>query len=122
MSLELSKKWPLINNIFIISSPEFEIERYTDIKNEFKEHSVEFICPTYKHTITNEMYDFYVKDKTRLSPWGRILYKSELSLILNHISVLEYIEKNYKDGIFLILESDVKIVDDNNQFNDFLEN
>ena len=115
------KKWPLINNILIISSPEFELNRYNDIKNEFKEHNVEFICPTYKHTITNEMYDFYVKDKKRLLPWNRILYKSELSLILNHISVLKHIEKNFKHGLFLILESDVTIFDSNNEFNDFLE-
>jgi len=115
------KKWPLINNILIISSPEFELKRYNDIKNEFKEYNVQFICPTYKHTITDEMYDYYVKDKTRLLCWNRILYKSELSLILNHVSVLKHIEKNFKDGIFLILESDVTILDNNNQFNDFLE-
>jgi len=123
MNSELSNIWPLLNKIFIISSPEFEIDRYNDIKNEFKEHkdNIEFICPTYKHTITNEIYDFYVKDKTRLLPWNRILYKSELSLILNHISVLKHIEQNFNDGIFLILESDVKIIDSNNEFNYFLE-
>ena len=33
--------------------------------------------------------------------------KAELSLVLNYREVLKYIEKNYKDGVFCILESDV---------------
>ena len=33
--------------------------------------------------------------------------KAELSLVLNYREILKYIEKNYKDGMFCILESDV---------------
>lgn len=116
-----SKKWSLVTNVFIISSFEFEPNRYNEIKNEFKEHNVQFICPTYKHTITDEIYNYHVKDHSKLACWNRTLYKSELSVILNHISILKHIEKNYKDGIFLIFESDVIKIDSNNQFNSFLE-
>jgi len=123
MNSNLSNKWPLLTKIFIISSFDFEPLRYNDIKNEFNQPNVEFICPTYKDTITNDIYNYYVKDNTRLLPWNRILYKSELSLILNHIAVLKNIEENYTDGIFLILESDVTKLHDfsDDKFNFFLE-
>jgi len=45
----------------------------------------------------------------------------ELSLFLNYRAILENIEKNYKDGLFLILESDVITSKDINKFNDFLD-
>ena len=44
----------------------------------------------------------------------------ELSLYLNYKSNLEYIAKNYKEGVFLILESDVMIGKNINMFNKFL--
>ena len=48
------------------------------------------------------------------------LRKGELSLFLNYKANLEYIVKNYKDGIFLIFESDVCINKDIKNFNKFL--
>jgi hypothetical protein len=46
--------------------------------------------------------------------------KSEVSLCLNYKSVLENIEKNYKDGMFIIFESDI-FIKDNSNFDDFLK-
>ena len=37
--------------------------------------------------------------------------KSEVSLCMNYKAVLEDIEKNYKDDIFIIFESDIFILD-----------
>ena len=47
--------------------------------------------------------------------------KAELSLVLNYRETLKYIEKNYKDGIFCILESDVYPLENINSINDFFE-
>jgi hypothetical protein len=47
--------------------------------------------------------------------------KSELSLFLNHVAVLENIEKNYSDGLFVVLESDVVPLNNIGQLNDLLQ-
>jgi hypothetical protein len=98
----------------LICKEEFEPERFGRLQLilnslSIPEDSYTFLCPTYKHTITDKQYSTYVKTPFKeLIPWcDRNLYKAELSLTLNYRAVLEDINKRYKDGLFLILESDI---------------
>lgn len=107
--------------IYVISCEEFEPTRYFRLKEMFikmdiPERLVEFICPTYKHTITDEMMNTYVKDNLVkiLRPTG--MKRAEISLFLNYKAVLENICNKYSDGIFLIFESDVMVIDENYPF------
>ena len=58
--------------------------------------NVTFLCPTYKHTITDDIMSKYVTTdriyRLRTIP----IRKSEVSLYLNFKSVWEYIIKTYK--------------------------
>jgi hypothetical protein len=124
----LSKKvYPLIDRIYFINSEEFELERNELLKDIFikniliPEENIKFICPTYKTTITNEIYDVHVKKDLMVNVRPTIpTRKSELSLTLNYKVVLEDIEKNFKDGIFLIFESDVFPINNYLELNDLL--
>ena len=119
-------KW--ITKTFFISSPEFEFQRYERLKKDFqsigfKSHNMEFICPTYKHTITNEIMNKHVKENLvkKLRVVG--MKKAEISLFLNYKAILEHIYKNYSDGIFFIFESDVLIIKNNiDDFDEFVKN
>jgi len=114
-NLLFDKPYNLISKIYVISSPEFEPERYKRLQNVFKpklglnDYNIEFICPTYKQTITPEIMDVHVKYNLvkRLRNCG--MKKSEISLFLNYRKVLKTIVDNYSDGLFLIFESDVFI-------------
>ena len=87
---------------------------------QLKDHNYTYICPTYKHTITYDIMSKYVTTdrvcKLRHLPMKR----SEISIYLNFKSILEYIVATYKDGIFLILESDVYILPEIKNFNNCL--
>jgi hypothetical protein len=119
--------FPLVSQISIISSPEFEIDRYQYMLSLFYKElgfspdEVTFICPTYKHTISDNTMSQYVTNNNirvlRPSP----MKKSEVSLFLNYKAVLENIQRNYKDGLFLILESDVMLGKDISQLNHFIQ-
>ena len=101
-----------VENIFVITNEIFEPERYKRINNLFSElqiNNYKCICPTYNYTITDEMMNKYVTNNLVKNIRYLGMKKSEMSLILNYKSVLEYILNNYKDGIFLIFESDVYI-------------
>jgi len=107
--------FPLLNQVFIICNPQFEPIRYEQCRNMYKslglfDHSVTFICPTYKHTITPELASRYIKNDLvkRLRSTGT--KRGELSLTLNWRAVLETIIKQYKGGMFLILESDAYLL------------
>jgi hypothetical protein len=117
--------WNHITSIYCINNPEFEPDRHIMLKNMFhglniKNDYVKYISPTYGKTITSDTYNKYTSNqfvrhlrKNNLSP-------NELSLFLNYRAVLENIEKNHKDGLFLIFESDVMISKDIDEFNNFL--
>lgn len=115
-----------INKIYTISCPEFEPQRFNRLKEMFikmgiHESMIEFICPTYKHTITDEIMNTYVKENLvkKLRPNG--MKRAEISLFLNYKALLETIYRNYSSGTFLIFESDVMVIDDNlGDFNEFL--
>jgi len=110
--LLFNKEWNYVNKICIVSNERFEKTRYTRINNLFDKLNVDksflkFIAPTYKHTITDDILKKYVKNDFILNLRTNPTKKAELSLVLNYREILKYIEKNYKDGMFCILESDV---------------
>jgi hypothetical protein len=124
-------KWThdYIDKIYCINNPVFEPERNDMLKKMFLHHNIssdyiKYISPTYKHTIDEETYNKYTSNQ--LVRHLRIANMSygELSLFLNYRAVLEDIEKNYKDGMFLIFESDViegKEISRLNEFLDFIK-
>jgi hypothetical protein len=122
----LSKKcWNHISRICCISNPEFEPDRCKMLKDLFKGQNIDecfikYISPTYKHTITNEIYNENIKEQLVQTMRPNPMKKQELSLFFNYKANLEYIVKNYKDGLFLIFESDVMLGKNIQHFNDFL--
>jgi len=122
----LFRPYKSIDKIFVISSIEFEPERYKRLVDMFlsigvNSHNLSFICPTYKQTITSEIMGMYVKQNLvrKLRYLG--MKKSEVSLFLNYKAVLEYICANYLDGHFLIFESDVYKTEDIDKFSKFID-
>ncbi len=119
--------WNHISRICCVSNPEFEPERCKMLKDLFKGQNVDecfikYISPTYKHTITKEIYDAHIKKQLVQTLRRNPMKPGELSLFLNYKANLEYIVKNYQEGIFLIFESDVMLGRDISVFNDFLVN
>jgi len=118
--------WNHINHIHCVNNPAFEPERHIMLKNMFQSQGINkdfvtYISPTYKNTITEEIYNKYTKNQLVRHLRGSNLTYGELSLFLNYKAVLEDIEKNYKDGLFLIFESDALISKEINKFNRFLD-
>jgi hypothetical protein len=122
----LNKKcWNHISQICCVSNPKFEPERCNMLKELFKRQNVDecfikYISPTYKHTITKEIYNNNIKEQQVLRLRNTPMKLGELSLFLNYKANLEYIAKNYKDGIFLVFESDILLGKDINNLNEFL--
>jgi hypothetical protein len=119
--------WKNISQIYCINNKKFEPDRHIVLKNMFSQLNIsddyiKYISPTYKTTISKEVYNKYTFNQLvkYLRPNKPLTY-GELSLFLNYRSVLEDIEKNYKDGLFLIFESDVMISKNIDKLNDFLE-
>lgn len=120
--------WNNVNKIYIISNKQGEPERYNTMTNLFKDLKInsdyiKFLAPTYKHTITDEQYHYHAHKQWVLRMRGKNgmkLRKGMLSLILNYRETLKDIEKNYKDGIFFIFESDIIKSKDIDKINDFM--
>lgn len=120
-------KMPNIDKIFVISSQQFEQERYDRLQKmfkdiELKEYHTKFICPTYKQTITDEIMNKNVKYNLVKQIRHIGMKKSEISLFLNYKAVLEHISRNYSDGIFLIFESDVYTIANTPFLTEFVSN
>jgi len=122
---------PLIKKIYVITSSNFEPDRYNHIIDTFNNklntniHNIEFHCPTYKTTINKEFLKDKIPDNSIESVLNFSRKKAEISLFYNHYSVLKHIKNNYKEGYFLICESDVipnKNMDNFNNFVSFLNN
>jgi hypothetical protein len=118
--------WNNINKIYCINNEIFEPDRHKMLKNMFLKHNVsndfiKYMCPTYKHTIDTDTYNKYTSRQLVRHLRNSNMTYGELSLFLNYRAVLEDIEKNYKDGLFLILESDVMESKDISKFNNFLD-
>tara|TARA_B110000967_G_scaffold50842_1_gene51925 strand:+ start:197 stop:1825 length:1629 start_codon:yes stop_codon:yes gene_type:complete len=119
------KCWNHISQVCCVSNPMFEPDRCKMLKDLFKGQNIDdcfikYISPTYKHTITEEIYNEHVKEQLVYQLRSSPMKRGELSLFLNYKANLEYIVKNYKEGLFLVFESDVMLGKDNNKFNEFL--
>lgn len=127
-SLLTHKKWNHINRIHVITNKDAEKERYSNMKKLFNDVNIDKSCiknigPTYKHTISDNDYQYHSNKQWVLrlrGPHGTPLSKGSLSLILNYRENLRDIERNYKDGNFIIFESDLLLGKDFDKFNDFL--
>ena len=113
----LNKKYNSIDQIYCITNEIFETERYNRIKkmlndNNFRHENITFLCKTYKHTISDEVYKNNIYKELTICMRSTPTNKAELSLTLNFKEIFNDIIKNYKDGLFLILESDVIIQDE----------
>ena len=116
-----------VSKIYTITNKNFESENYNSVNNlllnhlNLNENIIKYICPTYKHLINDDLFNKYFKS-INLTPvfLNKNIKKSELSLILNYRYVLEDIVKNYKDGLFIIFESDILPNKDINKLNDFI--
>ena len=112
----MPRPFPLLDQVYIICNPDFEPTRYERCRGMCKDlgltdDNVTFLCPTYKHLITPEMMQQYVKVDLikRLRPVGT--KRGDLSLMLNNRTIMESIIKNFKDdSTFLILQSDAFIL------------
>lgn len=127
-NLIFPRPYPLVQKFYAIASPEFEPERYTKMENIINNlgiKNIEYICPTYKHTITDDIYKKHVIDDSVCKNYNGSdrpsMRKSELSLFLNHMAVLKNIEMNYSDGLFIVLESDAVPLSNIEQLNDLLK-
>jgi hypothetical protein len=115
-----------LSQIYIVSNPEFEPERCSRLRDlflnqlGFSSDCVSFISPTYKHTITDDIMRKYVKSSMIHKLRNNPMKLAEISLFLNYKTILGCIEKNYKDGLFLIFESDVLLGKDFDKFNSFM--
>lgn len=110
-NLIMNRPLQLINQVYAITSQDFEPKRYNRLVEMFtqmglRQHNVSFICPTYKQTITDEIMEKHVKYNVVKRVRSIGMKRSEVSLFLNYRMVLENIRKNYSDGLFIILESD----------------
>ena len=118
--------WNHVSRIHCVNNPVFEPDRHLMLEEMFKIQNVnsdfvKYISPTYKTTITQDIYYKYAKNQLVRHLRNSYLSCGELSLFLNYRAVLEDIEKNYKDGLFLIFESDAMISKEIHKFNQFLD-
>ena len=83
-----NKQFPLLKYTVFLCNPIFEPERYKNLqavveKMNLQPYEYIFISPTYKHTITDEIYKKYVKDDIVRRVRWQPTRKAELSLTLN---------------------------------------
>lgn len=107
--------------IFIICNKILEKDRYNHSIEQLKKISknkieIEYFSHIWAKDITNDIYNKYCKTDNSMRYHGRLmnikpLTKGEVSLVLNHIECLKKISKMYKNGYFLILESDFILTD-----------
>ena len=119
-------------HIFCVVNEKEEQVRYDKLKKTLTEHELDeyytCIAPTWKNTITDEHVKKYIKSTEYLPKYRKKINlppkrmsRAELSVILNHRSVLRHISKKYDNGYFLILESDVEFTENFNMFPEILK-
>lgn len=114
-----------VSMIYIIINKEQELDRYNYLNKWFGDNKIlnyKYVNYCYKNNLTDELVNKYYKDdkdrfkeKTLLN-YGKVnstrsLSKSEISLAINHIKVLEDAVYNNYNSV-LILESDAIFSDD----------
>jgi hypothetical protein len=101
-----------VTKIFVIGDKKNEPERIEYLENYFRLNNmndITYFQPSYKTNLTEVELKKYIPVNQSLH--NRPLRKGEISLFLNFIYLFEKILKEYEDGIFLILESDVIFFD-----------
>ena len=107
------RTFPLVDQVYFLCNEEFEHSRFHSLQEMcadlgWKEWNVTFLCPTYKHTITDAQYSQYVqKDLVTVLRPTIPMKRAELSLFLNYKAVLEHATMRFRNGRVLIFESDV---------------
>jgi len=124
-NLLLPKPFPKLTSLYMICNKEYEPDRYDKLVGmcndlNLKEYNYNFTCPTFKHTITDEIMTKYIKGNRISLMRPTPIRKSEISLYLNFKAVWEHIERTYKDGTFLILEADAFVLPEIKYFNNCL--
>ena len=126
-NLIIPKPFPLLTQVYIITNPIFEPARYERCRAMcdslgLSSDNVTFLCPTYKQLITSDiMKKYIISDLVKNIRPHCGTKKGELSLTLNFRAVYESIVNQYKDGMFLILESDAYSLPTISDFNKCLE-
>ncbi len=108
-------RFPLISQTVFLCNPAFEPERFAKLQDmcstlRFAPEKVQFVSPTYKHTLSEMEYSLHVRDTSKLKMLRNTpLRHAELSLSLNWRAALESIEQRFcdPDALFLFFESDV---------------
>jgi hypothetical protein len=121
-NLLLPKPFPKLTSLYMICNEEYEPVRYNKLLTmcnqlSMNEYNYQFMCPTFKHTITDDMMEKYVRTSRIHRLRSTPMRKSEISLYLNFKAVWEHIQKTYLDGIFLVLEADAFALPDIKHFN-----
>lgn len=125
-NLLFPKPFPKLTHLYMICNKEYEPVRYNKLESmckdlQFNPWNASFLCPTFKHTITDEMMHQYVKGNRVFLMRPTPMRKSEISLFLNFKAVWDHICKTYLDGVFLILEADAFALPDIQHFNQCLK-
>jgi len=119
--LGYNKMFAGVTQFRFICNKDYEPERYSRLNEmvvdalNIEREKVVFCQPTYKHTVTEEMYRQYVKTPmyAKIPGVSRYMKRSEISLVLNFRKNLEEIVEQFKDmkggGYFVICESDVQV-------------
>jgi len=106
----------LITKIYSICDEKYEPERYKKMKDLEKtiKMPIHFSCATWKTEISNEFAKLFSNSLTDIDKHPSSndnVKKAVTSLFYNYKYILEEIKRDYKDGIFLILESDVIMIE-----------
>ena len=108
-----SRPFPRIDQVYFLCNEMYESKRFHTLKTMckdlgFLEGNCTFLCPTYKHTITDEMYSKYVQtDLVTVMRPNIPMKRAEISLFLNYKAALEHITMHFRKSTVLIFESDV---------------
>ncbi len=124
-NLIFSRKWQQLDHTYVLCNNEFEPARFNRLQKMFEDISLSinnytFISPTYKHLITDEMMEQLVQVNIVQTVRRLPMKKAEISLFLNFKAVFEEICYMFKDGNFLVLESDAINLPSIESFNECL--
>ena len=109
--------------IFVICNKSVETERYDNLISQFEDggfntDSIEFFCNTWKTDINDKhKYNKIIFEN---------LKKGEISILIKNIELLKKIKNEFKEGNFLIMESDAHtfgyLIFTNDRLNEINEN